>query len=117
MFEHLCQPAHAKLLYGKCPWCGHTVIEGRDSHPQVSVQIRCIKAGSIDERDAKTIVPHLLVLFEHDNAVVRRDAAAFLGQLGPYAKEALPALSRLLQDDDQAVRHAAEEAIIRIEKQ
>jgi len=57
----------------------------------------------------------LLDWLEHSDATCRQMAASFLGLLGAFAKETLPALSRLLTDQDQAVRDAAQEAIKRIE--
>jgi hypothetical protein len=31
VFDARCETAHAKLLSGKCPWCGRTVVDGRVS--------------------------------------------------------------------------------------
>jgi HEAT repeat protein len=41
----------------------------------------------------------------------RRQAARFLGSFGPYARDAAPALSALLEDGDEGVRNAAAEAL------
>jgi HEAT repeat protein len=41
----------------------------------------------------------------------RRQAARFLGSFGPAARAAAPALSALLEDDDEGVRKAAAEAL------
>ena len=54
-------------------------------------------------------------LLKSANPASRRVAARLLGQLGRLAKEALPDLSLLLQDEDPQVRDAAAEAIKRIE--
>lgn len=45
----------------------------------------------------------------------RREAAVKMGQRGPAAKAAIPALVKLLDDPDESVRDAAIDAIIRIE--
>jgi hypothetical protein len=54
-------------------------------------------------------VPVLLPLLDHDNAVVRGDAANILGIVGD--KSLLPALGRLVEDADPGVRLVAREAI------
>jgi HEAT repeat protein len=41
----------------------------------------------------------------------RRQAARFLGSFGPYAKDAVPALTAVLDDRDEGVRKAAAEAL------
>jgi HEAT repeat protein len=46
----------------------------------------------------------------------RCQAAHFLGSFGPYAKDAAPALSAVLDDKDEGVRKAAEEALKRIQQ-
>jgi HEAT repeat protein len=46
---------------------------------------------------------------------VRLQAARFLGSFGPYAREAVPALSAVLEDRDEGVRQAAAEALKRIQ--
>jgi HEAT repeat protein len=48
------------------------------------------------------------------NAAARKILATLLGQIGPDAKEALPMLSLLLEDEDEKVRAAAREAIRKI---
>ncbi len=46
---------------------------------------------------------------------VRRDAASVLGNIGPEAKTAVPALKGLLKDKDENIRCAADEALAKIE--
>lgn len=46
----------------------------------------------------------------------RRQAARFLGRLGPYGKEATTALASVLEDTDEGVRKAAAEALKRIQQ-
>ena len=46
----------------------------------------------------------------------RRQAARILGAFGTYAKEAAPALSAVLEDEDEGVRKAAVEALKRIQQ-
>ena len=48
-------------------------------------------------------------------AAVRELAAKNLGNMGPAAKRATPALARLLRDDDAAVRTAAQEALEKLQ--
>ena len=57
-------------------------------------------------------VPHLVQVIESADARYPRSAAASaLGQLGPLAITAVPALERLLVDDDPACSAAAQEAL------
>jgi HEAT repeat protein len=46
---------------------------------------------------------------------VRQEAARFLGQLGPDAKAAIPALTKALRDEDEEVSKAAIEALGKIQ--
>ena len=48
------------------------------------------------------------------NSLVRSRAAVVLGQLGPVARPAIPALNKLLADESQDVRDAAKEALRKI---
>jgi hypothetical protein len=43
MFESQCQAAHAKLVAGKCPWCGRLVVYGRPMPPQWASERRLIR--------------------------------------------------------------------------
>ena len=43
--------------------------------------------------------------------LARRGASEALGQLGPLAKDAIPALQKAAKDEDPAVRGAAAKAI------
>ena len=115
-FTSLCQFVHKTLIAGNCPWCGHTIIYGQDSQQSTDdVQTTNIEVDVLIELSAMKVTPHLLALLSHANAAVRKKAATILGEIGPDAKESLPALSLLLQDQDQSVRDAAKEAIKRIE--
>ncbi|MGA2035048.1 MAG: HEAT repeat domain-containing protein [Thermoguttaceae bacterium] len=64
--------------------------------------------------DTKETIAYFRAALKHANVSVRALAAKQLGELGPSAKEALPELTMLLQDEEQLVRDAAEEAIKRI---
>jgi HEAT repeat protein len=46
----------------------------------------------------------------------RRQAARFLGRLGPYGKDAAPALSAALEDKDEGVREAAAAALKSVQR-
>jgi HEAT repeat protein len=47
---------------------------------------------------AHTAVPALIIALEDEDVGVRRNAARALGQIGPEAREAVPALMRALRD-------------------
>ena len=57
----------------------------------------------------------LVQALSHQNPMVRLEAAAALGVIGSTAKQAVPVLRLLYEDDDQRVREAAKEANARIE--
>jgi len=66
--------------------------------------------------EAKKTVPVLIqALLRHSSRRFRAKAAVLLGQLGPEAKEAIPALTQALQDQDATVREAAAEALKKIQ--
>ncbi len=117
MFELLCPSSHEKLIYGKCPWCGSTIIDGRNLLTVMcEARISSFMTQPLNERHAKVVLPHLLAALRQANPAFRMAAVTILGQLGAYAEDALPALSNLLHDEDQFVREAVEEAIKNIEK-
>ncbi len=62
-------------------------------------------------------VPELIKSLDAERGMVRAEVASTLGQLGPAAKPALPALKKISTDDaSEMVRSAAEKAIAKIEK-
>jgi HEAT repeat protein len=50
------------------------------------------------------------------NLGIHPTAAAALGEIGPGAKDAIPALTAVLKEKDEAVRTAAADAIKKIER-
>ena len=60
------------------------------------------------------IVPYIIPLLKDDDWEMRRGAAGTLGMLGPEAKDAVPALTKALNDPNPAVRMKAEEALKKI---
>lgn len=61
------------------------------------------------------VIPHLIRAVEdRRDAEWRYHAAVTLGVIGPAAKNAVPALTRALNDSDPRVREAAKEALTRI---
>ena len=61
---------------------------------------------------AEKTLPVLTAGLTSDLPVARQGAAEALGQLGPAAKEAVPALEKMATSDkDKAVRAAAEKAL------
>jgi hypothetical protein len=84
--------------------------------------------GAMDHRDAEIanraqrIVAeiqaspaYLLEILGESDPKLRQEAAAGLERLGPYAKEALPALVAALKDNDDGVREAVVSAIVAID--
>lgn len=62
----------------------------------------------------REIVPHVTVLLRDDSWEMRGGGAWILGKLGPDAREAVPALTRALQDPHPAVRSRAAAALKQI---
>ncbi len=73
-------------------------------------------AASVLTRVGAESVPPLRALLNHPQPPVRRWAATMLGNLGPDAYEAVPALGETLSDNDALVRAAAQAALSAIER-
>lgn len=56
-------------------------------------------------------VPSLVQALQHNDPLVRREAARVLMRMGPDAKAAAPELTRLLDDEDEMVRKYAAKAL------
>jgi len=63
------------------------------------------------------IVPSMIALLRDDDWEMRRGSAWILGRLGPDAREAVPALTRAIQDPHPAVRRKAAESLKKIQGQ
>jgi HEAT repeat protein len=61
--------------------------------------------------DPKDTLPVLLEGLKAPDAWARRQAAHYLGTLGPNARDAVPALTALQRDEDETVREAATKAL------
>lgn len=65
----------------------------------------------------KEIVPTMISLLKDDDSEMRRGSAWMLGNLGPDAKDAIPALTVALNDSSEAVRIKAAEALKKIKEE
>lgn len=68
----------------------------------------------IDPSKAEELLPVLLKALESDDIGIRCQTAWLLGQLGELAKEAVPELKRLLNDEDLFVRNQVGEVLLKI---
>lgn len=70
-------------------------------------------------RDLSDIsVPMLVqILEEHPSTETRVWAAAALGQIGPYAAQAVPAFRKAAEDKNPRVRQSAEHALVNIQRE
>jgi len=66
----------------------------------------------IDPGRVGDVLPVLVDALESDDFGIRCHAAWNLGQLGPLARKAVPALERLLEDE--SIRSLAREAVVSI---
>jgi len=65
--------------------------------------------------DSHTVIYGLCeALLYNDSVEIRKNAAVALGEIGPMAREATPALAKALEDEDADVRLCAADAIGRI---
>jgi len=62
----------------------------------------------------KEIVPYMISLLKDDEWEMRRGAAWILGEVGPEAKDAVPALTEALNDSNPEVRTRAAEALKKV---
>ena len=81
--------------------------------------VRCVTAWVLHSArnvDLKEVLPIIQETLKAPDPWARRQAARYLGRLGPYAKDAAPALSAALDDKDEDVRRAAAEALKSIQQ-
>jgi HEAT repeat protein len=70
--------------------------------------------GSIGRGSAPARKELVKLVAEHIDPYFRGEAAQALGSIGPFAKDALPALRRAVRDQDEAVAAQAVRAIAQI---
>jgi HEAT repeat protein len=81
--------------------------------------VRCVAAWVLHSARAVELKDVIAVQRETLKATdswARRQAARFLGKLGPYGKDAAPALSAALEDKDEGVRDAAAAALKSVQR-
>ncbi len=106
---------------------------GRDAESAVPALVAAARGGSgepVSEHESDLLrwatvealakirpagVAALIELVNDKNPAVRRQVVGQLGMIGPEAKAAIPALERVLNDDDEAVRQRARIALPRID--
>jgi HEAT repeat protein len=84
-----------------------------------SVNVRLSAARSlwrVDEQQRAAALATLTGILKEKSPVLRRRAAAALGELGPEAAAAVPALQEAAGDADPSVRQAATTALKQIQK-
>jgi HEAT repeat protein len=81
--------------------------------------VRCVAAWMLHCARAvelKDVISVQRETFRATDPWARRQAARFLGRLGPYGKDAAPALSAALEDKDEGVRDAAAAALKSVQR-
>src|SRR5688572_18202868 len=76
------------------------ILALRDDNPEVQRALRTIGPS-----------PHLTAALAHGDVRIRRGAAEVLGDMGPRARESVPALVRALRDKNESVRTRAAHAV------
>ena len=89
--------------------CNQAIYSKRDP----STTRRACKNELISQN---TLVAKLIIALKDSDSDVRNVAAYGLGEIGPAAKDAVPALSVALKDSDRRVRRAATKALKAIQK-
>jgi HEAT repeat protein len=84
--------------------------------PNSAERLHAIHALRNKAKEAERVVPVLTTALNDPDAFVRRDAARALGDFGPEAAPAVPALLALHKDRDP-VRRAAAEALEKIDSE
>ena len=91
------------------------VLSGALRDPDPGVRLAALQHLSMASTNLQPVLVGLAVCLSNESAAVRELAAKNLGNMGPAAKRATPALARLLRDDDAAVRTAAQEALEKLQ--
>jgi HEAT repeat protein len=92
---------------------GLAVLEEALQDKEDDLRVEVVVALRLAGKDG---VPVLVIALRDKSAEVRLNAVDALGRLGPDAKDAEPALTEAKKDPEQAVRAAAEEALMLIRK-
>ncbi|HZZ78678.1 MAG TPA: HEAT repeat domain-containing protein [Gemmataceae bacterium] len=98
--------------------CGPSATHFADqlNSPDPVKRLHAVNALRHRTREAKVVVPMLTEALKDQDASIRRDAARALGNFGPKAGEAVPALRELAETDPAAsVRRAATQSLGRID--
>ena len=82
----------------------------READPKSLESLRAATAA-FGQAAGKQVVPDLVRALQHEDATIRRGAAAALSALGPVARIAIPELETALDDADPDVRDAARHAL------
>ena len=90
-------------------------LVGDLEHQDLYVRMAAAEAILTLDPNNPAVGPRLIDGMKTGGVYSRRESAKWTGSMGPRAKEALPQLRRLLQDNNASVRAAAEEAIKKIE--
>ncbi|GMQ80133.1 MAG: hypothetical protein BMS9Abin04_077 [Planctomycetia bacterium] len=90
------------------------LVKNGDPFEQVAGVWALVRVHPKNEKLAHVAVPVLVKALSHERRQVRAEVAAALGDLGTFARSALPQLEKALADPDPDVREAAADAIRRI---
>lgn len=103
------QPGAAKPAEGIAEPIGVLIALLPDKTLALQAQTALLQLGAV-------AVPSLVEALQGKDPEIRKGAAATLGLLGPLAKSAVPALVRDLADPQEAVRLAAADALLKLER-
>jgi phosphotransferase system HPr-like phosphotransfer protein len=114
-------PSAAKALAAMGPDAAPAIpalvqaIKNEGRHNLAEPSVLSNQAGRALTKIGPASIPELTALLAHKGRTVRMTAAGALGNMGPQAKDAVPALTEALNDEYELMRQWARVALDRIE--
>jgi HEAT repeat protein len=105
---------HILARFGPAAQEAAPVLQTALTNEYVSVHLSAARALWRIDAEPKEVLPLLVKWLQTGGAYTKAHAAEILAEMGPAAKEALPALRALLDDKSENVRRAAAEAVEKI---
>jgi HEAT repeat protein len=107
----------AVMALGKLGPDGETAVAGLIKGGDSATRLACLQAlaPAMGQAPDKKLVPDLIIALGDEDLKVKAVAATLLGQIGPEAKSAVPALKKAAAGAEPAVRELIEKCLGKIE--